>query len=705
MKKLFGVCLFSAIISLTSVGYASGTMEATLSCDEYGHIFTEKDQTFQISVQSSLTETFNGKIEYNIISDGEVISSKEENITITPNGSYTNYPTLDCPKYGIFTLEATVTDGSTDYETVTMPFSYINASDEDELNSRMHVNTHMEVYDNRAETVEAVKNAGFGGIRNPIYWFQVETNNKNEYKMPAHAQAIMDACDAGLDPIILLSGGNGPWGVTNTAGGNLNMAPSTTEQINAFANYCAYVANHFKGKVKYYEIWNEFTMDGSNAGDKSGAAYAKILAAAAKAIKAVDPNAKVVGMSTAYIDNTFISNAVTALKNSGNNHCYDIASVHPYDHNTRWGTPRIISLVNTTKNITGKPVWFTERGWSTYTGEHGVSEKVQAVNAVDDYLVFLANNSCDRMYWYDFQNDGLNSAEMEHNFGLIRSVDAEIPGEAKPAYVAMAAMNKLLSKATYKQVNTYTGGNLYSFTDAEGENLFALSGSVGSKPTVITGAGKYELLDMYSNVVEVYNSTGNIRFTQTDEIMYIRKHYEPASCSVTLTDGQLQVSGYSMESNQQVSFMVSDVAGEIIYAGQTTCDSERAFGFTANAKGVNELYIKVNYGEVYDTEIETGFVLKLMCDGKRILSVKDITANGDVKLVVSVNEEIKEKTDVYGAVYSGNSIKYTNKITLNPGDTGDHDIVIDLSGITQFDKISGFVWKDMDPLTSGVYFR
>ena len=127
MKKLFGVCLFSAIVSLMSVGYASGTMEATLSCDEYGHIFTEKNQTFQINVQSTSAETFNGEVEYKILSDGSEIYSKEEAITIAPNGSYTGYPVLECPKYGIFELQATITDGTTDYETVTMPFSYINA--------------------------------------------------------------------------------------------------------------------------------------------------------------------------------------------------------------------------------------------------------------------------------------------------------------------------------------------------------------------------------------------------------------------------------------------------------------------------------------------------------------------------------------------------------------------------------------------------
>lgn len=703
MKKTIGVCLCSAIISLMSVASASGLIEANISCDKYGHIFTEKTQTFQISVESSMTETFDGEIEYRVKEGGNVIYSKEVPISIKASGKYVDYAKIECPKYGIFDLEASITDDGKTYETVTIPFSCINASKEG--NKRMNVNAHIDVYENGNDVVKLMKDAGFGGFRNAIYWFQVEEFNKNEYKMPEHTQAVLDACEMGLEPLVLLSGGNGPWGCSNPAAGNLNKAPSTSEQIQAFANYCTYVATQLKGKVKHYEIWNEFMEPGSNAGDRSGTAYAKILAAAGKAIKAVDPEATVVGMSTSFINNTFIRETVNALKAAGNNGCYDVASTHPYDHNTSRGTSYIISLNKTTKSITGKPIWFTERGWFTSTGEKGVTEDAQAYNAVNDYLVFLANNSCDKIFWYDFQDDGMNKAEMEHNFGLIKAVEAEIPGQAKPSFIALAAMNKLLGQATYKQVNTYTGGSLYSFTDEQGENLFVLSGNVGSKPTVITGAGKFELLDMYSNVVEIYETDSNIRLTQSDEIMYIRKHYEPAGCNVKLENGQLKVSGYSTESNQQVSFMVTDAYDELIYAGQTTCDEERAFGFVADAKGVNELYIKVNYGDVYDTQIETGFVLKLMCDGKRILSIKDITANGDVKLVVSVNEEITQKTDVYGAVYSGNTMKFANKITLNPGDTGDHDITINLEGISEFDKISGYVWKDMDPVLSGVYFR
>lgn len=37
--------------------------------------------------------------------------------------------------------------------------------------------------------------------------------------------------------------------------------PKTPEQIQAFSNYAAWMANHFRGRVQYYKIWNEPNID------------------------------------------------------------------------------------------------------------------------------------------------------------------------------------------------------------------------------------------------------------------------------------------------------------------------------------------------------------------------------------------------------------------------------------------------------------
>ncbi len=715
MKKILALCLClcTIVMSFSGIAYAAGTFEVELTSDRYGHIYTNAGQSFKIEVKNTSSTDFNGKIEYNILSDGNSIYSTEKLVNITAGGIYTDFPVMAFPKFGIFELKATVTDGTTVYGTDTIPFSFINASANGEGSEKMFVNTHIED-GSRAdeETVNAVRDAGFGGLRSPIYWFVVETDKQNEYKMPAFAESIKDSAEMGMEPLVVLSGGNSPWGVINTAENNLNMAPDTDTERQAFANYCAYVATQLKGYVKYYEIWNEFTQP-SNGGDQSPANYAKLLIAASKAIKAVDPDAKIVAMCTAGVDWSFISGVISNLRSAGKSNCYDILSVHPYSYGTSYKDPAsTYSSLILVKSLAGnKPIWFTERGWDTSTtvnsSTNGISDYKQAVYGVRDYLVMMDKGSCDRWFWYDFQDDGTNAAEREENFGMIEAVSAPVPGFAKPSYIAFAAMNKLLGQATYKQKNTYgSDGILYSFTDSEGENLFALSASVGTGVTVITGAGKYELLDMYSNVVAVYESESAIRFTQNEEIMYIRKHYEPAGCAVAVSGGELVISGHTMENDQQVSVLVTSATGDYIYAGQTTCDGERAYSFTADRLGVNELYVKVNYGNVYNTSIETGFVLKLMCDDKRIFSLREITSTDNLNLVVSVNDTVAQKTDVYAAVYDGDKLECLGALTLDPETAkGEYSIEIKLNENSNYDKISGFVWENMKPVIDNVDFE
>lgn len=715
MKKILAFCLSLCMVLMcfTAVAHAEGTMEVELTSDRYGHIYSEIGQTFKIKVRNTLATDFNGKIVYDILSGGTNIYSTEKEVNIVAGGLYNDFPVIEFPKYGIFELKATVTDGTTVYGTDTIAFSFINGSKNGEGNKKMLVNTHIDTYGNGADIAGVIGDAGFGGFRNPVYWFIVEEHNKNEYKLPEHVEHIKTAALQGQEPLVVLSGGNGPWGVINTAENNLNMAPDTDTERQAFANYCAYVATNLKGYVKHYEIWNEFTMP-SNGGDQSPANYAKLLIAASKAIKAVDPDAKIVAMCTAGVDRSFISGVISSLRSAGESNCYDIVSVHPYSYGTSYEDPEsTYSSLALVKSLAGsKPIWFTERGWDTSTTvnastTNGISDYKQAVYGVRDYLVMLDKGSCDRWFWYDFQDDGTNAAEREENFGMIESVDATIPGFAKPSYIAFAAMNKLLGQATYKQKNTYgSDGVLYSFTDAEGENLFALSGSVGTNVTVITGAGKYELLDMYSNVVEVYETENHIRFTQTDEIMYVRKHYEPAGCTVTVSGDELVISGYTVENDQPVSVMVtSSVDGSYIYMGQTTGDDERAYSFTADRKGAQELTVKVNYGNLYNKDMEVGFVIKLMCNGERIFSLNGVEATDDVDLVVSVNDAITTDTDVYTSVYNGNELHSFKTITLKPGTaTGEYSIDVLLKN-NNFDKITGYVWENMDPVIDSVEFK
>jgi hypothetical protein len=69
--------------------------------------------------------------------------------------------------------------------------------------------------------------------------------------------------------------------------------PKTPEQITAFANFAKWLVNHFRGRVHFYEIWNEpgdeFWNPGANPEE-----YGKLVKAVIPAIHEADPEAKVV---------------------------------------------------------------------------------------------------------------------------------------------------------------------------------------------------------------------------------------------------------------------------------------------------------------------------------------------------------------------------------------------------------------------------
>ena len=99
--------------------------------------------------------------------------------------------------------------------------------------------------------------------------------------------------------------------------------PKTPEQIQAFSNYAAWMVNHFRGRVQYYEIWNEPNIDYWNPGP-SPEEYGTLFKAVVPAIRTADPNAKTVFGALAGADRDFAKRALDACA------CADTIDVFAY---------------------------------------------------------------------------------------------------------------------------------------------------------------------------------------------------------------------------------------------------------------------------------------------------------------------------------------------------------------------------------------
>jgi hypothetical protein len=141
-------------------------------------------------------------------------------------------------------------------------------------------------------------------------WASVE-QTKGQYVIPDDVdRSITDHVKNGVEILLTLDYGNNlyqrlpdlpdvgksTWFLSHPF---LQCAPTTPEAVQAFANYCGFMAKHFKGRVKYFEIWNEengwfYDACRSNGSVAMVQAYGRALAAAAKAVKEANPEAIVV---------------------------------------------------------------------------------------------------------------------------------------------------------------------------------------------------------------------------------------------------------------------------------------------------------------------------------------------------------------------------------------------------------------------------
>lgn len=214
----------------------------------------------------------------------------------------------------------------------------------------------------------------------------------------------------------------------------------TEEGREDYYNFVRAVVSRYKDKINHWEIWNEpniFFFPGPKEN------YVKMLIKSYEIIKEIDPDALVLGCSTAGIDRDFINMCID------NGAVFDVLTIHPYrvvlDDNAF--RSELKEAVELTKRIDGnpRPVWITEMGWPTqlYTG---ASEREQANFIARAYIDSYSVENIGSMSWYDFRDDGNNPFYNEHRFGTIRN-----DFTPKPSYIAVSNVIKNFDMAKFVQ--------------------------------------------------------------------------------------------------------------------------------------------------------------------------------------------------------------------------------------------------------------
>jgi len=166
---------------------------------------------------------------------------------------------------------------------------------------------------------------------------------------------------------------------------NGNAKPRKPEVKIPYLKYVDYLTRQLGSPVKYYEVWNEWDIDGPSDARLSND-YVAVVKDAASIIRNNNPQAKVLAgaVTSAGIKGGFVDRILAAgvLKYA------DGISLHPYVHceGRNHNTPE--SWINWMRDLDGRfskggkpvPLYLTEMSWPSHEGACGIDATRQAAS-------------------------------------------------------------------------------------------------------------------------------------------------------------------------------------------------------------------------------------------------------------------------------------------------------------------------------------
>jgi hypothetical protein len=219
----------------------------------------------------------------------------------------------------------------------------------------------------------------------------------------------------------------------------------------AYGDFMRRLAEHFRGRVMAYEVWNEPDFTAFWRGGASPAAYAALLRAGYAGVKSGDSGARV-GVG-GLVGNDFFY--VNALYDAGAKGKFDFVGVHT-DNDCNSTDPRaaIRDLNGRIERFSftayrevrqvmldhgdDKPIWMTELGWSVARGRcpssrslpAGVSPSRQAAFLPRAYACLAADPYVEKASWFSLSDFGPEES-IATRFGLV-----DFRGRRRAAFAA-----------------------------------------------------------------------------------------------------------------------------------------------------------------------------------------------------------------------------------------------------------------------------
>jgi hypothetical protein len=325
-------------------------------------------------------------------------------------------------------------------------------------------------------SLDLASQAGVTSVRDDAFWSTAEPAPNQLRIIPQWRAWLSTAKGLNMSPVMILG-----YGVPFTGGAK----PRTPKVKIPYLNYVDYITRQLGNPVKFYEVWNEWDLDGATD-PRLTEDYVALVRDAAPIIRKNNPQAKVLAgaVTSAGIRGGFVDRMVAAgvLKYA------DGLSLHPYVHCAGAGdnTPEgwigwMRDLDRSISTQAGRPVplYLTEMSWPSHTGHCGFSVKRQAAYLARAYFLIRTLPNVKGMWWYDLINDGESRSQQEHNFGLL-NVDLS----AKPAYSVLKAISPYLHDFNYDASTSQQSGGVYTLAFNRGSERIIVGWVTGAERDV-----------------------------------------------------------------------------------------------------------------------------------------------------------------------------------------------------------------------------
>lgn len=203
-----------------------------------------------------------------------------------------------------------------------------------------------------------MRQAGIGWARTDFDWSGLLRRQGGPWDFSLLDRTVQMAEDGGITILPILAY-DVPW------------ASPAYKHLDLWREYVRRTVGHFKGRLRYWEVWNEPDLEQFWKDTPNPANYTLLLKAAYEEIKAVDPDAVVLLGGLSGIPMGFIE----GIYQAGGGAYFDVMNVHPYRYPQIPESPSLSEDLRQLRDLMAehgdadKPVWITEIGWPTHQND------------------------------------------------------------------------------------------------------------------------------------------------------------------------------------------------------------------------------------------------------------------------------------------------------------------------------------------------